>query len=328
MTIFSRSAPPTPIMRVNRLSLDELRERLKEPLAQALGTSANVGEVSLLCEAKTVADDYSKLLVRDQHRRPVMVVLCSSPVSPQLVRRGMQRARAAKRALGPALGRVILDPLGEGDIAGCSYSILPYCRPLSNKRLIRRIQRRMMRPVVLRWLRSATAATVAEVDPQELQHAFMNPLTHLEGLLAVSDHLRHAASGALRALDHGTWTPCHVLMHGDLWDGNILIHHADPTGFGWPWGTRFVLIDWPGALLNGYAIYDLLRFAQAMSLQGRQLRREVESHCRILGCRFEHARFHLLTSLGYLAMHLEHFPPARYAKMSASCVRVLEAIGG
>lgn len=328
MNIVSQSGPRTPKTRADWLSVDDLRERLYGPLVRALGTSANIGEVSLLCEAKAVADDCMKLLVRDRHRRPVMVVLCSSPVSPQLVRRGMQRAREAKRALGPALGHVILDPLAEGDIAGCSYSILPYCRPLSNKRLIRRIQRRMMRPVVLRWLRLATSATVTNVAASHLQRAFMIPLAHLADLRAVPDHLRHGASAALRALDHGIWTPCYVLMHGDLWDGNILIHHADPTGFGRPWGARFVLIDWPGALLNGYAIYDLLRFAQAMSLQGRQLRRELEIHCRVLDCRFEHARFHLLTSLGYLAMHLEHFPPARYAKMSASCVRVLETIGG
>lgn len=315
-------------MRVDRLSLDELHERLNGPLARALGTSANVGEVSLLCEAKAVADDCTKLLVRDRHRRPVMVVLCSSPVSPQLVRRGMQRAREAKRALGPALGRVILDPLGEGDLAGCSYGILPYCPPLSTHRLIRRVQRRILRPFVLRWLRSATSATVAEVDPQQLQHAFMNPLIHLEGLPAASDHLRHAASEAMQSLAGGAWRPCHVLMHGDLWDGNILINNGDAARSRRQRGSRFVLIDWPGALIKGYAMYDLLRFAQAMSLHGAPLRREVTMHCQLLGCPFLHARFHLIASLGYLAMHLEHFPFARYTEMATRCLRALEAVGG
>ena len=141
---------------MNRKSLEEMRWELMEPLAAALDGVARLGRIEALGPEKPVADDPAKLVVCDSRGRPAAVVLCASPVAPDLVARGMERARDAKRALGPELGSVILDPLGEGRLDGLSYTILPYREPLSNAWLTGRLQSRRLRPRVFSWLRHAT----------------------------------------------------------------------------------------------------------------------------------------------------------------------------
>ena len=98
------------------MTVRDWSQALSGELEAMLCTSSGLGEVDLLIPRKDVADDPMKLLVRDARGKPAAVALCAVEVSPDLVARGMAKAREAKRLLGPRFGRVILDPLGEGRI--------------------------------------------------------------------------------------------------------------------------------------------------------------------------------------------------------------------
>ncbi|NET58962.1 MAG: hypothetical protein F6K47_23305 [Symploca sp. SIO2E6] len=325
------SQPVTPEISIKRddFELDQLKQDLTKPLTQVLDNQASVGEISLLRPLKPVMDDSAKLLVKDPAGHPIAVVLCSSPVTPWLVARGMERTRLAKQALGSDLGRVVLDPLLEGEIRGLSYAVLPYCQPLSNSRLVWPVQRALLSPHVFQWLSGLTEATATVVHPEQVEPDFMEPLKYLAELEAMTERVRAGARQAMNRLADGKWSPRHVLMHNDLWKGNILLDHRHVSRLGNQlWTEHFVIIDWMAAMVQGYAMYDLIRLAQSLKLGQRQLREHVITHCQFLSCDFTDARSHLLAALGYLGMHLEHFPLPRFVQMADSCWETIEQIKG
>jgi hypothetical protein len=269
-------------------------------------------------------DSTAQIVVRDLAGHPVACVLCSDPLSPQAAARAMARAREVKAALGPDLGEVVLEPLEEGAIDGLSYAVLPYRTPSRRTFLGRLVYRGLVRFAVYRWIEEVAAATVLEAPPASVARDFAAPLAALEGSGEVSAGVRAAAATALRRLG-GPWTPHQVLMHGDLWDGNILLDHAP----GAPRRSRrgFVVIDWETARLSGYPMYDLIRLAIAHQLPAPCLARELERHCRVVSCAPEDARSYLMAALGHLACSRNHMPLELFQESVASCHDALRAVG-
>jgi len=308
---------------MGRLTVDGLIQSLEAPLADTLGFPRGSFEFSLLSPGDKVADGTTVLKLSNPDGRSIAVVLCSPPVSPDMVKRAMDRAHQAKLMLGEAAGTHILDPLAQGSVQGLSYAVLPFCRNLRGSRLWW-IQRALLRPLILDWLREATEYTMREPQPVSIERSFAAPLQHIIWLKPIRGHLRAAASRAIERLNDGAWTPKHVLMHGDLWKGNILIHPQDNILRRLNMSDRFVITDWAGSEISGIAMYDLVRLAESMRLNAQNLRREVEKHCHLLGCEPVDATSYLLAALGHIAMHLEHFPIENYKHMAESCYATLE----
>lgn len=311
------------------LSLETLSEGMKAEVSDLMVGGRGVHSLMLLDtrdvpDAHLITDYVTKWLVCDVRKRPLAVVLCSSPTAPGLVARGMERARKARAMLGADLGRVILQPLREGEFRGISYTVLPYAEPLHGRGFVARIRRRRLQPHVLDWLVRVNQRTRREVDATERDRDFLQPLEHLAALTVVPQVVRSAAAEAAKRLRDNHWTPRHVLMHGDFWIGNILRDVSGVTGSKENSSPgRFIVIDWPGAVLNGYAFFDLVRFARAVRLSTRRLRNEVERHCAVLDCGIENAPGHLLAALGYLEQHRERFPLEHFARMAVNCLDTL-----
>ena len=224
-----------------------------------------------------------------------------------MISRAVARAEEARAALGP-LGDVVLVPWWWGMIDGVSYAVYPYCRPLNRSRYAWIVHRAWMRARILSWLRKAAKATAYLPTPHEQEAGFRASLENLASQTLLRGEIRTSAMSALERLEHGVWVPRHCLMHSDFWKNNIL---AAPGTRGY---SRFVLIDWPGSLVRGYGILDLITAAPSLRLKGASLRSEVEAHCQILGCDFADARSHLLASLGYIERHRGNFPWDRFAE--------------
>jgi hypothetical protein len=301
-----------------RVTTGELVRWLQEPLREIL-SPFGATDLTPLSESE-LADGTSVLLVRDSRRRRRAVVLVSAPAAPNMVDRAMERARLAKAALGEPIGRHILDPLGEGAVKGLTFAVLPYCRPLSESRPLWWLQRARLRPVVLEWLWEATRRTVRDVAPEAIEPAFLAPLRRLASLPQVGGAVRERADAAIQDLGSGAWTPKTVLMHGDMWKGNILVR--GDSGRRWPEG--FVVIDWAGSDVSGHGMYDLVRLSRSLTLSPSALRAEVLRHCDTLGCEPAHAPHHLLVALGHVLTHLEHFPVERYLRVVDACISTLE----
>lgn len=303
-------------------SADQLSLWLAEPLADALAGRYGVLHATSLSRGDMVADGTTVLLLSDASKRPQAVVLCSAPIAPEMVQRAMRRAHQAKMALGELDGARILDTLAEGSVHGLSYAVLPYCNSISKLCGVRWVQRALLQPLVFDWLMRVAQSTVKCVEPAAIESAFAEPLRRLAGLQGISDGLRAATLHAAARLGSGAWSPRQVLMHGDLWQGNILIRTAGRSAQ--RWRDRAVVTDWGGSRVDGHAIYDLIRLAQSMRLPAKDLRRELVRHCRVLECDLADARSHLLAALGGIMMNLEHFPMNRYLCMAESCLATID----
>ena len=105
----------------------------------------------------------------------------------------------------------------------------------------------------------------------------------------------------------------------DLWDGNLLFGPKSSLLAAGERRSLFVVIDWPFAMLRGYALYDLTRLAPAMGLNTRSYRREVMRHCEILQTSPSGAIGYLLAGLGHLGLNLGYMDPTRYFKTCLDC---------
>jgi Phosphotransferase enzyme family len=302
---------------------EALIQWLTRPLVEELGGLYGGIQISFLSRAMAVADGTTVLLVRDGDGRPRAVVLCASPIAPNAVKHAMNRAHEARLALGDSLGNPILSPMMEGTVQGLSYAAIPYCDQLSNYRIVWRIQRALLCRTVLDWLWRANVWTLRKIDTQAKERDFVEPLRRLAALKSLSAELRAMADLAYGRLASGAWMPQHVLMHGDLWKGNILVRRPeDEDGFR-SWPDRFAIIDWGGLKVHGYAIFDLVRLAHSLSVTRRILRNEVKRHCELLECNRADAKSYLLAALGHVYMNLEHFPLPRFIEMSEECIDTL-----
>jgi hypothetical protein len=299
----------------------ELAEALRDPLSTALG-ARGLGRVELLMPAKDVADDPSKLLVRDAAGRRAAVLAVSPSIAPDLVARSQRGARAAREALGEALGAAVLLPLAEGQLEGRSWALLPWCRPVAEHGLAGWLARRRLAPALLAWLRAAAEATLARPRDDELEAGFAAPLRAALAFPELGEAPRAAAARGLERLQRGDWRPRFVLGHNDLWLGNVLMRGGGPfPALLRP--DRFVLIDWPASRVRGHALFDLVRMASSFGVGPHRLHAEVAGHCRLLSCALEDAGSYLAAAIGHVGQHLEHMPPELFRQMASSCFAVL-----
>lgn len=303
------AAPP------RELDPRDLVQRLAEPLQRAYAAAGGAARLTPLSRGP-LPDSVTLFRVHAHAGRPVGVLQVSPPRQgggDDLVQREVQRSRAARAALGPRLGDVILEPLAWFEDERRTYAAYPLCQPLPARRLPRAAARARLRRLLPAWLLEAARLTRREPTAAQVAHDFARPLAAVAEDPRLGAGLRDGARIALERLEAGTWRPSYVLQHADLWEGNVLLWPSRPW---WRDGAprqRFVLIDWRGSRVDGHAVADLLSLAQGLRLAPRALRRELERHAWVLGCSLEDTRGHLLAAIGALGLDLGCFEPRRWA---------------
>ncbi len=292
----------------------EWRDSLRESAARALAVPVSTLRIESTGGPAEVPDVTQKFVIRDAADAPVAFACRSVEASPDLVARGCAGARLARSRLGAVSGRAVLLPLAEGVWRSLSWALLPWGQPLPGGRLAQPLVRLRLRRSLLDWLRSVTRETRREVEPERHARAVAR-------LAFVGGELGQAAVAASERLARGGLRSVCVLSHGDLWLGNVLLAPHAPER---AWARRFLVIDWPGASAEGFAVYDLLRLSASLQLRPKQLRAELLAHAELLECTLEDTRIHLLASLGDLAERLDHFPRERFAELAHGVLSQLE----
>ena len=235
-----------------------------------------------------------------------LVVTVSPTLFPEVVAEEYLKAGRMRSHLGD-LGSPILEPLDSGRVEGCSYAVLPYCRPLSKRRGMQWVHRRWVKHHLLEWLlqisqRRSAACEVSRYEP--LLKALREKVS-ADGATAA---MLREGEKRLRA---GRFAARTAPMHGDLWKGNVL------HGVG---SAAFTLVDWRGSEVEGFPIFDLVRVAESFGLSPKDLHRELQLHRAALDCEMDDLPLYLLGALGHYAAHLGEMAPSLFQSMCNYCV--------
>lgn len=280
-----------------RALFSEVPAPILEQLRSIDGSSHSY-TVDQIPEARTAADVTHKFILTSGRSQQFVLIL-SNPVSPELVRRNVQRMRMAKARLSHELGSVIELPVAEGVYGRRTYAIWRMRTPLSSRRLVMALQKRLIAPWMVQWLCDVAAETLHYGDARQYA-AFVERLCHVPGL---SNAVKAAAQLCCRAFLEGDVPPYSVLQHGDLWLGNVLKA---------PSKTGFMIIDWAGATLEGLPFYDLVSFGCSIGASAKKTRGLIEKYRRAVPCDSGMAMSYVLAGLGQLHQDLEHFPESRF----------------
>lgn len=236
-------------------------------------------------------------------------VLKVSPAAfPNVAREMAEKADLARNSLGEGLRWAVAIVLRQWEVDGVSCALFEELTTISNKRLKRFIQVRRVTPAVLGWLRDVAALDRGISNQGE---------TCLQALAECPyETLRRPAEAALASVRSGVFVLRSRIMHGDFWVGNVML---DPNGI-----RPFVVIDWRGSTLDGFPIFDLVKFAQSSGLSRKLFRAELGAHADRLGCDIRETRNYILAALGYIWLHLEQFPPERFLAMGESCLGAVD----
>jgi hypothetical protein len=189
--------------------------------------------------------------------------------------------------------------------------------PLSQNRLIFELQKRRIKPVIFDWLRGLVNRAAAPSD--ETSAEFQASLEGLARLNNLPGGISSAARDGLARLSKGSFVPRHCPMHGDLWKGNI-IYSRDKS---------IKVIDWRGYRIDGYGLFDLVKFAHTFKIKAKDFRSEVQIHAQSLGIDMidaRDARTTLLASCGYISRNLGEFPFENFVAMTSSLCNYFEAL--
>ena len=276
------------------------------PVEYLAGRASADARIETLSVGMT-ADGVSVYLVDDRGSTSVLQV--SPPKFPNVILEATHKITTAREALGEDLGGSIPVPLDQWEVNGISCALFKAFTPLSPGRVRRFFQLQKLKIPVLGWLRQIAAIDRGPADEAE---------RCLKAVAECPYETLHAP--ALKALDrmaNGFFSPRRRVMHGDMTLGNVLL---DPSK------TReFMIIDWRGSEANGYPVFDLVKFAEAVGLRPNALRAELTSHAERLACEIEDSRSYLLTALGHIWRNLDQFPPERFAAMANRNLNTLDA---
>jgi len=289
-------------------SAEDLGEELAGRLRGVFGPG-RIGRISLLCEPKDLADDSTKLLIESTSGSRLAVGHCSPTIAPGKSAHDAERMQAARAALGEELGRCVPEVLWEGEVGGTSCVVQPYFHPFSRSRVLYKMQRLALTPVLFDWLRRVAEKTACDVAPDAELAAALGALSRAEGADAV---VKESAAEAAERMASSSWAPRRVLMHGDLWMGNVLCGRPGRVPLSWARPGRFTVIDWGGLRLDGWPFRDLITASASLAAPVRRLAAEVRAHARILGRPPEESRLHLAAALAELGADLGHFSYDRY----------------
>jgi hypothetical protein len=254
------------------------------------------------------------------------VLFVSNEKFPSMVNRAVSRIQDARSVLTGQPKDVAEMPIDHGSWEGVSYALWLYRFPLSTNRLIVFAQKHLLAPKVLAWLTLIAQQTQQNsLTSNDLRENFFEPLRVLSSRLELGTTLTRASKIAIDRITSGDFRPVHVLQHGDLWRGNVLIKGSLELLN--PLENGFIVIDWGGARVSGYPFIDLLRFSMSCNMSPKTTASHIHSMREIVRCEPVDVVSYVLCALGKLYQELEQFPERSFIKLGESLINHLVAAG-
>ena len=253
------------------------------------------------------------------------VLMVSRKAHPDFIDRAINNSNLARGMLSDQHSAVILEPINYGRFQGLSYAVWPEHKPVSNNRLIRKIQIRRLQPKVFLWLQSmAKDSMVGGLDEKSIDQYFQSPLECVAANPRLSQNVKAYAIEALKNLQTRQWIPITVLQHADFWFGNILLLNNDTQSNDNKYD--FCIIDWGGASIHGVPVFDLVRYCISIRISLSSARDEFLKYALTLQIEPGELFYYLICALGQIGMNLEQFPEDRYLEMCEKNISYLQSL--
>lgn len=284
-------------------------------IAKQLSVEAHEIITQALKTEVLVSDATQKFLVyTTSNKQPKAFVLLSPAKKPNAIKSGHIKLCGLANNVGIKLAQYLLMPLEIGESDGLSYSISAYHRPLHTTFLLKQMDNWCVRAGLVNWVIDVAKATKANASVAEIETQFTQPLMALSQANDVKQAYKNSIIEAIEAINNGTWQPCFVSAHNDLWRGNVLSSN----------NTKFVLIDWDGVTLKGYAFYDLVRVAGSFNLSKAKFQMALQQYCAVMGCDKKQAKYYLISVFAFLYADLGDWQYERFLILLNDCMEYLE----
>ena len=285
----------------------------------AVAKQLNVAPHEIIAQAlKTevlVSDATQKFLVYiTGNKQPKAFVLLSPSKKPNVIKSGHIKLKGLANNIGSKLAQNLLMPLEIGESNGLSYSISAYHRPLHTTFLLKQMDNLRVRASLVNWVIDVAKATRAIASVAEIETQFTQPLMALSQANGVKPAYKNSITEAIEAINNGAWQPCFVSAHNDLWRGNVLSSN----------NTKFVLIDWDGVTLKGYAFYDLVRVAGSFNLSKAKFQVALQQYCAVMDCDKKQAKYYLISAFAFLYADLGDWQYERFLILLNDCMEFFE----
>ena len=284
-------------------------------LAKQLSVEAHEIIVKALNTEVLVSDATQKFLIyTTKNKQPQAFVLLSPVTKPNTIKSGHTKLCGLAQLAGTQLAQNLLMPLEVGESDGLSYSISTYHRPLHNTFLLNKMDNWRVSTSLVNWVIGVAKATKACASVAEIESEFTQPLTALSHSNGVKQAYKNTITEAIEAINNGTWQPYFVSAHNDLWRGNVLSSN----------NKKFVLIDWDGVTLKGYAFYDLVRVAGSFNLNKAKFQLAMQQYCAVMGCNKKQASYYLISAFAFLYADLGDWQYERFLILLNDCTEYIE----
>ena len=264
-----------------------------------------------------LVDSPTVFLVRISSGPRFLVLQLSRKDHPQVVADHALRVDWALKTLGNELGEKLLLSVGRGEIQGRSFYITEYCRELSRNRIVAYIQHRQLQLTLSQWLLGITHRTSRMATLGEIRDSFRKPLTEIGAFLGEKSPWAPLVREQLDRLDRGLWVPRFVLMHGDLWVGNLLYRPAT---------KKIVVIDWGSSQVDGYPYLDFFAMSASLGWTKLILRAQLKTHAAALGGDLQDVFGYLLAAMGSFRLRADHFPEESLLTKTCNFLRVARQV--
>ena len=292
-----------------------LNSTIISAIAKQLSVNTHEIVVQALETEVLVSDATQKFLVyTTKNQQPEAFVLLSPPKKPKAIKSGHTKLLGLAKHVGTQLAQNLLMPLEIGESAGLSYSISAYHRPLHNTLILKKMDNWRVGTSLVNWVIDVAKATKINASVAEIDTQFIQPLQALSQANGVKQAYQNIILDAIEAINNGTWQPHFVSAHNDLWRGNVLSSNR----------TKFVLIDWDGVTLKGYAFYDLVRVAGSFKLNKAKFQLALQQYCAVMGCNKKQAKYYLISAFAFLYANLGDWQYERFLILLNDCMEYFD----
>ncbi len=293
----------------------ELDVNIVKALAKLLDVEAQEIIAQPLITEALVSDTTQKISIStSKNEPPKAFVLISATKTPNAIKSGYEKLCGLAEIIGPALAKNLLMPLQVAESNGLTYSISPFHRPLSTKWLLKNLDAWWVRRRLTDWVIGVAKASKTSATKTEVEVSFVQPLLALSQAEGLKLRYQKIALEAANAIKNGNWQPSFVCAHNDLWSGNVLSSKQH----------KFVLIDWDGVLLKGYAFYDLVRVTGSFGLKKTAFKKALQQYCKVMQCDEAQAKYYLISAFAALYADLGGWQFERFMILLEYCMEHLE----